>query len=1652
MDLLLEWVPSLKDLEEETGRMVMTPEVEAQSRATVAFLWNEFAYNDVLKADRLIRLVHAAFGKVVTEEELAGVLRKRKGLESSDELWEVLVGSLFRPRMKGRYFVAVTLKEAETIRCLIHNTRGEALLSPRFPGVDTTIALRLIKTADSVDMALMDRSQFFPDHTDTQLKRAMSTLRFLDAQTYYGDEDLSLLIKSFQNNTSFKRLLYYEQNLKARRRKRENWRETPLGQAINTDSEFKFIDTTALSILIDIAMTKDSMAINEAFSMFDSDGDHSLNPAEMFCALEYLGLHPSYEQIYNWMKVADDDDNMELSLKEFTDFIRSSRLASTGSLPVIVHTPQEAQRRATIHQSEYGFRVVRTPEEAAQRIEEVQKDLMIYLGSKNKEVEQEHRLREQNVREKYNELIKLYQEEEEALYGPNPNIQEGVIRYNFQRQNLPRDVEFHGQPDFAPETDKRYKDQQYFVLDPRAFFLFKPIRGPDQTRINEYSITMYIQANSFTSGTLFAVVQEEEDLEGEDPPSILWQDNSVRTNVPVSSNEGKKQFMSRDIQNWQLLTIVMDLRQGKMSSYISGERSTEHEDTKVYAYDGGYAIRPDLGIVMFKQPGNRDSDIGIRFVSIVRSALNEDQVKAIHSEYGIWQCPAKCRPIDDGPDPWNSVDSKKCWYCGKQRKRRGDIPEINPDINPTSPTYGITTIVSDNFEKLIVETKHSVFLLAYSPSNFSKDDKRLNEFRKLGRLMAKATPVTIATLNLDENELFPEHEVLMPDLGFPPILILFHPDYESVVYDTNKHEVSLAGFLDFFHDNISGFDFGRYMHLYFKRYWANNQISERLQAMRAHLLKWLTTAERKGSPLRYLSMYLSNGANFQPSEEVVNDNSAIDIRPTEFELRAGLVGPRFDSKELLVDLVSEVSFTPAQVAKEGWTLVQQFKINDMLEDMVSALARHHPQNPGQFLGDFLLSRPVHFDKTKVELKNIEVVKVKNQNQMLQSEVIGSWPNIRKAVISAPTPSATIDKYKSTITPLLERGMPIDVSPYGHSILYMAAAQGNVELVKYAFAHMANLHKRSKSGNLPVEVAAAMGHLPIVQFLIENGSFFGASLHYAAASGQVPVMNYLLEQGVEPDLFLKCTPLEVSIVHGHMPATALLLEYGADKERLLSPRLQREYQLVAPKKKKADAKPFPRPIDLARRLGQTTILRALSSEDEKRGMETNVVNYVRACLEAGQTEIKLLPAMDVNARDAHGWTPLMQAALTDDGKLTRALFDLGASYTVRNVHGFSAVMWAHWCESKNFLEALQERHGENSTDMDNVDQEGYDILEYEREDAKSSNPAVHSLLDTSSFRINFKSHASTISSAGDSFSKKQEADLVRGLPVYSTYVMDENDVPTVSLEDFILSLGSGKDNEYPGGNWEGNVAGFISSCKLFVQNLLASGSCPSTIGALDMFALHIYTRSDCNYFHNLNKALRANDAEEIKKWQPFSWSLSSAINRLRPESGVYFRGIKQLFNHVQSESYLPGQLVPWGAFTSSSKDHRVAANFMYGKHVSDEVRGVVFKIWGTTPVSLKRFAFFPEEEEYLFAPNTVFKVIAWYEATDANVRRGTSNEGRSQEYVVNADDIVQAVPLQHVTKQEDLEKQLHHNKVVLVELKEVETQTQDETYQESDLQL
>ena len=70
--------------------------------------------------------------------------------------------------------------------------------------------------------------------------------------------------------------------------------------------------------------------------------------------------------------------------------------------------------------------------------------------------------------------------------------------------------------------------------------------------------------------------------------------------------------------------------------------------------------------------------------------------------------------------------------------------------------------------------------------------------------------------------------------------------------------------------------------------------------------------------------------------------------------------------------------------------------------------------------------------------------------------------------------------------------------------------------------------------------------------------------------------------------------------------------------------------------------------------------------------------------------------------------------------------------------------------------------------------------------------------------------------------------------------------------------------------------------------------------------------------------------------------------------------------------------------------------------------------------------------------------AWYAATQLNLRRGMRTEGESESFKLRCDHIVQPVELHVVDRDEELKKQLVHNKVVVFEMEEITMTPEEES--------
>jgi len=102
----------------------------------------------------------------------------------------------------------------------------------------------------------------------------------------------------------------------------------------------------------------------------------------------------------------------------------------------------------------------------------------------------------------------------------------------------------------------------------------------------------------------------------------------------------------------------------------------------------------------------------------------------------------------------------------------------------------------------------------------------------------------------------------------------------------------------------------------------------------------------------------------------------------------------------------------------------------------------------------------------------------------------------------------------------------------------------------------DLRSRDQRGLTPMHYAAENGHLPVVQYLCEQGANNEARsngdrtpLHLAAYEGHLPVVQYLCKQGADKETKDNCnmTPLHWAAVKDHLPVVKYLCKQGADKE-------------------------------------------------------------------------------------------------------------------------------------------------------------------------------------------------------------------------------------------------------------------------------------------------------------------------------------------------------------------------------------------------------------------------------------------------------------------------------------------------------------------------
>jgi hypothetical protein len=86
----------------------------------------------------------------------------------------------------------------------------------------------------------------------------------------------------------------------------------------------------------------------------------------------------------------------------------------------------------------------------------------------------------------------------------------------------------------------------------------------------------------------------------------------------------------------------------------------------------------------------------------------------------------------------------------------------------------------------------------------------------------------------------------------------------------------------------------------------------------------------------------------------------------------------------------------------------------------------------------------------------------------------------------------------------------------------------------------------------------------------------------------------------------------------------------------------------------------------------------------------------------------------------------------------------------------------------------------------------------------------------------------------------------------------------------------------------------------------------------------------------------------------------------PGHGMVYRGIRAILNPTV---YAQGKLVTWQGFSSSTRKQLAILEFV-DRLPGRKLQGSLFVIDSITGKDIRHFSSFPNEEEVLFAPNSV----------------------------------------------------------------------------------
>lgn len=215
----------------------------------------------------------------------------------------------------GRFFVLLSLTEAESMRAAIHWINSHEQGAGAVLGVassDAAVALRILPAG-----LVCDATASFSAGRPYQSVMAVQCARFIDSECDFTPRCVSLLQRCLASNTTEQRTAFFYEIRACRRRPQTAVQDTAVGRVLCREDELLVLHQRAVATRILLVLQNHDMCVADAFAMFDANRDGSLSAEELYDGLNCLGLRMTPAELRDLIVLFDTDQNGSVSLEEF---------------------------------------------------------------------------------------------------------------------------------------------------------------------------------------------------------------------------------------------------------------------------------------------------------------------------------------------------------------------------------------------------------------------------------------------------------------------------------------------------------------------------------------------------------------------------------------------------------------------------------------------------------------------------------------------------------------------------------------------------------------------------------------------------------------------------------------------------------------------------------------------------------------------------------------------------------------------------------------------------------------------------------------------------------------------------------------------------------------------------------------------------------------------------------------------------------------------------------------------------------------------------------------------------------------------------------------------------------------------------------------